>query len=393
LLFIFNANGLVPRISQLAGVGSETRRRKSDKELDDRGPTVRKRAGQALAFSQAFTKRTMARLPRMKSKRTHERETVPQRIPWDADNVTAGGLTSLDVLLLWLLTPGKYEFFHSKQRGKALQEIRAQLGREGVHHRSEASIRGKVSAIEKQYAAAKTWLKEINLRSKDVVYGRVDGDVEAKVLAICPNFCELMPVLQDSGSRNVAEPTPSSAAKGGQDETSDTEKDVRPKQKKRRAEKESPSQPRQQRPAASSAVAAHSGPLGEERVHRTEASVLNCVRQTLTYGKLHCKELDLSGRPQWFQHKDERAMIVRDLDAPLPPDVRRQVADVKLQHAKKSSQAVLEHEDKMMACDVEVKRGRGQVQLILEKVLAREAMKKQGVPKEEINDMLPLKKK
>lgn len=88
--------------------------------------------------------------------------TEPRRSPWDADNATSDGPTSLDVLLMWMLTPGKYERLHSRQRSKAVLNILAALKKNGIDHRSESSVRSKVRSIENQYLAAKKWLEERN---------------------------------------------------------------------------------------------------------------------------------------------------------------------------------------------------------------------------------------
>ncbi|EGZ20962.1 hypothetical protein PHYSODRAFT_377461, partial [Phytophthora sojae] len=205
---------------------------------------------------------------------------------WNVDNATENGPSSLQVLLMWLLTPGNYERLHSKQRNKAISSILSALKKNGIHHRSESSIRSKVSVIENQYLAAKRWLDDRAMRGDNIVNGSADADSEAQVLALCPHFIELFPELRHS-------------------------------------------------------------------------------------------------------------LVVRDPNVQLiHSDLQRQVAEIKLEHVKKESKAVLENDDKMRAamleCDIEVKRERGQVQLLLEKVLARQTMKKEGVPNEEIDSILPL---
>lgn len=58
-----------------------------------------------------------------------------KRIPWNVDNATENGPSSLQVLLMWLLTPGNYERLHSKQRNKAISSILSALKKNGIHHR------------------------------------------------------------------------------------------------------------------------------------------------------------------------------------------------------------------------------------------------------------------
>lgn len=71
------------------------------------------------------------------------------------------------------------------------------------------------------------------------------------------------------------------------------------------------------------------------------------------------------------------------------------MAQIQVNHVKKQSQAVLESEDKrrveMLKCDVDVKRGRGEVQLLLERMLARQTMRKDGISNDDIEVVLPLK--
>lgn len=106
-------------------------------------------------------------------------------------------------------------------------------------------------------------------------------------------------------------------------------------------------------------------------------------------------DIALNEVQDWLR-PDHNELVVRDPNVQLiHSDLQRQVAEIKLEHVKKESKAVLENDDKMRAamleCDIEVKRERGQVQLLLEKVLARQTMKKEGVPNEEIDSILPLK--
>ncbi|EEY61456.1 uncharacterized protein PITG_01757 [Phytophthora infestans T30-4] len=99
----------------------------------------------------------------------------------------------------------------------------------------------------------------------------------------------------------------------------------------------------------------------------------------------------------FYEHKEQdRADLARVLDCILNyHPSKREVAQIQVNHVKKQSQAVLESEDKrrveMLKCDVDVKRGRGEVQLLLERMLARQTMRKDGISNDDIEVVLPLK--
>ncbi|ETM02593.1 hypothetical protein L917_00973 [Phytophthora nicotianae] len=297
--------------------------------------------------------------------------TTLARIPWDADSPTPDGLTSLDVLLKWMVTPGKYERLHGDQRSRAIQSVLGALKRNGIEHRTESSVRGKVRSIENQYLSAKQWLKERDINGNDVTTGNVDSDTETAVLSLCPHFSELVPIFRDSSYLNTM------ASARYQVEVTEDNREKPARLKDKRKTRKEVHRPGKRRLVQTTEVKSYAGVHEDEEEDRDEvARVLNCVRRT-TYGNIPGNELDLSG------------------DSQLPSEDQRQIAEIKVNHVKKQSQAVLEHEDKMRAemleCDVEVKRGRGEVQLLLERMLARQTMRKDGIPNDEIDVVLPLK--
>ncbi|KAG3193421.1 hypothetical protein PC128_g10151 [Phytophthora cactorum] len=309
--------------------------------------------------------------------------------PWDADNAAPDGFTSLDVLLKWMLTPGKYERLHGDQRSKAILSILAALKGNGIQHRTKSSIRSKVRANENQYLSAKQWLEERNISGDDVGTSRVDSDTENAVLSLCPHYRELMPIFRDSSYLN-AMPSLTNA-----DEVMDDNKVKSPRSKAKRKMRKEVQGPSKRRLTTSAEAEPYSGIHEDEQEDRAEvARVLNCVRRT-TYSKIPGIELNLSGGQDRFQRIDHCQLVLRDSDAQLPSEYQRQMADIKVNHAQKQSEAVLKNEDKMRAemskCDIEVMRGRGEVQLLLERMLARQTMKKEGIAKDEIDIILPLK--
>ncbi|KUF79840.1 hypothetical protein AM587_10014666 [Phytophthora nicotianae] len=315
--------------------------------------------------------------------------TTLARIPWDADSPTPDGLTSLDVLLKWMVTPGKYERLHGDQRSRAIQSVLGALKRNGIEHRTESSVRGKVRSIENQYLSAKQWLKERDINGNDVTTGNVDNDTETAVLSLCPHFSELVPIFRDSSYLNTM------ASARYQIEVTEDNREKPARLKAKRKTRKEVHRPGKRRLVQTTEVKSYAGVHEDEEEDRDEvARVLNCVRRT-TYGNIPGNELDLSGGDNGFQRTDHCQLVIRDSDSQLPSEDQQQIAEIKVNHVKKQSQAVLEHEDKMRAemleCDVEVKRGRGEVQLLLERMLARQTMRKDGIPNDEIDVVLPLK--
>ncbi|KAE8896756.1 hypothetical protein PF002_g5000 [Phytophthora fragariae] len=183
-----------------------------------------------------------------------------------------------------------------------------------------------------------------------------------------------------------------STAEEDQDEATDSDSKPKParSKQKRKLKKDDHRPSKNRRVASYDEVAIHE--VNDDHPRKTH--VMNCVRRTTTFGEMHDDDIDLNDVHGWLR-TDQCELVVRDPTVQLPSELQRQMAEIKLDHVKKESKAVLENDDKMRAamleCDIEVKRGRGQVQLMLEKVLARQTMKKEGVPKEEIDSVMPLK--
>ncbi|KAE9028739.1 hypothetical protein PR003_g4552 [Phytophthora rubi] len=185
--------------------------------------------------------------------------TATKRIPWNADNATERGPSSLEVLLMWMLTPGHYERLHSKQRNRAILSILSALRKNGIHHRSESGIRSKVVSIEKQYLSARRWLEERDISSNDVVNGAVNADTEADVLALCPNYCDLFPVLRHSSYLNEMAVREMSTAEEDQDEATDSDSKPKParSKQKRKLKKDDHRPSKNRRVASYDEVAIH----------------------------------------------------------------------------------------------------------------------------------------
>lgn len=149
--------------------------------------------------------------------------------------------------------------------------------------------------------------------------------------------------------------------KGGQDEAADPDDKAKSARKRKAKKGDQRSSKRHQ--TTSKEVEPNLAVHDAEGAHGDgdRARFLNSVRRTMTYGKMHGDELelDLSGAQDWFQRTDHCELVIRDSDDQLPSEFQRQMAEVKLNHAKKHSQAVLENESKMrsamMECEAEAK--------------------------------------
>ncbi|KAF4144822.1 hypothetical protein GN958_ATG05990 [Phytophthora infestans] len=239
---------------------------------------------------------------------------VPTRAPWDADSAAPGGLTSLDVLLKWMLTPGRYEFLHGDQRSSVIHNILASLKRNNIEHRTESSIRSKICSIESQYLFARQWLEARSINGDDVVTGRADSETQAAVLSICPHYCELMPIFRDSSYLNAM------ASTRAQGEVVDEKKEKPARSKAKRKMRSKAQTPSKRRLTTPAQAQPYSGFYEHKEQDRADlARVLDCVRRT-TYGKVLGSELDLSGDQDWFQRTDHCQLVLRDSDTQLPPE-------------------------------------------------------------------------
>ncbi|RLN98970.1 hypothetical protein BBJ28_00000953 [Nothophytophthora sp. Chile5] len=117
-------------------------------------------------------------------------------VHWDADSVAADSPTSMDVLLRWLTTPGNYRRWESDSKRALSREIVVMLKEEGIMHRTPTGICRKIWTVVHAYATARSWLVSSGLHE---AYGRgqVDQSVRDKVRQTCPRFDELAPTLQE----------------------------------------------------------------------------------------------------------------------------------------------------------------------------------------------------
>ncbi|KAG7392903.1 hypothetical protein PHYBOEH_006222 [Phytophthora boehmeriae] len=116
---------------------------------------------------------------------------------WETDNATPGSLTSLDVLLGWLSTPGNVELWRNKElKGKLSRDIVKALQKQNIYHRPVGDVSFKIRLLEKQYADGTAYLKD---KGKLEAFRRneVDDDVISDVLQISPQYLQLLQIFGD----------------------------------------------------------------------------------------------------------------------------------------------------------------------------------------------------
>ncbi|KAG7392904.1 hypothetical protein PHYBOEH_006223 [Phytophthora boehmeriae] len=110
---------------------------------------------------------------------------------WDADSVD-GGLSSIDVLLHWLLTPGSLRRWLEREEPaiELAKEVHAALLEQSIKHRTPSGIARRINQLLAQFREADGWLKRRGVNSIDD-----NHSVKQQVLRLCPYFRELAPVL------------------------------------------------------------------------------------------------------------------------------------------------------------------------------------------------------
>jgi hypothetical protein len=117
--------------------------------------------------------------------------------PWNADADKPGSLSSLDILVRWLQTPGNYHRWQAEAKMPLAQEIANELKQQGLTCRSRVAVHHKLTTMEQQYQAATKWLKE-GARLEQYHRGEAEEAVHRGVLRRCPLYLELTPIFDDS---------------------------------------------------------------------------------------------------------------------------------------------------------------------------------------------------
>ncbi|KAF1772286.1 hypothetical protein GQ600_23540 [Phytophthora cactorum] len=115
--------------------------------------------------------------------------------PWDADGEKPGSPTSMDILVRWLRTLGKYERWKSDVKKPLLQEITSEINKHGLR---------SIYNLEQQFKNATTWLRR---KGQLVAYTDSAASEATKqgVLQRCPRYCELATVFQTKNAGSEAD--------------------------------------------------------------------------------------------------------------------------------------------------------------------------------------------
>lgn len=116
--------------------------------------------------------------------------------PWHTDRVR--GKSSFDIVMPWLTNKANYARWKrsasSTLRAMICAEINELLRAEGILHRSVEGIRRKIINMEKDMAEAQRSLSQNGFRGLTTLEG-CDQKIKDEVLAICPDFELLAPVM------------------------------------------------------------------------------------------------------------------------------------------------------------------------------------------------------
>ncbi|EGZ20972.1 hypothetical protein PHYSODRAFT_298893 [Phytophthora sojae] len=83
----------------------------------------------------------------------------------------------------------------SRTRREAALKILADRKANGIHHRTEATVQGKLGRLEKRYLDAAKLLAGRRISGGGVENNKVNDAVKAEAQAVCPLYFELRPIL------------------------------------------------------------------------------------------------------------------------------------------------------------------------------------------------------
>ncbi|GMF31027.1 unnamed protein product [Phytophthora fragariaefolia] len=116
---------------------------------------------------------------------------------WEQDRATPDGLSSAQVVVLWLTTSNNYERLRgSNGKTKLLREILQLLEQHGIKHRTEETITRQIRSVRDRYISATLYLKDNN-QLDAFRRGEATEAAEAKALQICRYYRELEPIFAD----------------------------------------------------------------------------------------------------------------------------------------------------------------------------------------------------
>ncbi|KAE8896759.1 hypothetical protein PF010_g3640 [Phytophthora fragariae] len=295
-------------------------------------------------------------------------------IPWDADNATPNGLSSLRVLLQWICTPGNFAGWHKggKSRSDAVKSILASMEEHGISHRTTRGVSQKMAKIVQQYLAALEILVDKDLLSAYVGREDIDERVEAKIRHHCPHYHILAPVLNNF---SFCGKTPKEWTAGNDSEDTDDADEQQETRATKRKGNTSVGQRSSKRRCTPHSV------VEEQLLDNSEEIQTSGDQDNDTdYSMAECT--DLVPVPS----RDEQS-----------PEFRCKAEECKLQYVQKLTHRLLVHEREKHECGlkaeqyrVELEKRRGEMLLKVDTMLSRQVLKDRRVPKAEIDQVLPL---
>ncbi|CEG45707.1 uncharacterized protein PHALS_01988 [Plasmopara halstedii] len=130
------------------------------------------------------------------------RESVARQnaISWETDRISSDNLSSQEVLMAWLLTPGNADRWRREKRTKLMEELFQLLEANGINHRSIDEIRSKIMRMENSFKSASAHLLQ-NGQWEAFKRGDATSNIVEHVLMLCPQYRELQPVFGKDGAR------------------------------------------------------------------------------------------------------------------------------------------------------------------------------------------------
>jgi hypothetical protein len=165
--------------------------------LDDSGSASESTGGSESESSDEESASDQATCVAGVTRRHKEKHVDRSCSKWDSDGVN-GRLSSLDVLLKWILTPGNAPRWlqAARKTGSRLvlgNEIYDLLLIHGITHRTPRGAVGKLLLLEEQFDKAANWLTRNGIQ-----HFKDSAKAELMVLQLCPLYAKIEPLLRSA---------------------------------------------------------------------------------------------------------------------------------------------------------------------------------------------------
>ncbi|RLN98977.1 hypothetical protein BBJ28_00000954 [Nothophytophthora sp. Chile5] len=372
-------------------------------------------------------------------------ETCYKHTSWYRDGDQPGAPSSMSVLLRWLTTPGNYRRWKHQNKSALSREIISAMKKHRIERHTTRSLECKIWKLERQYAAAKDWLLVSRLDG-GFAQGKASTCVKAKVLRMCPHFHDLAPVFQYVLGVDKGESASDASADEEQKEASgdpppaDAEQDPPHERQVAQDVEDEPRAPAQasavrtsdQRPTTgpswASAIGRFPNVMVQETLKRTITSLdgevsspfAKRLRVRRAMRQQEVSDGDSSALTTMSGEQREQLLLGRELEGKLAVlaceaetkqalaecqaecEFERMQAQKEADAQKTRATAALEMEKAQATKALEVKRAEAEVALDVEGVktkksidavvqlaFARHKLLNGGIPREEVDSMLP----